>query len=116
MRSARGQLEGFDLGAPQTVTGYTRLMAWYDRLAAPERSGSFLPQYPSQTNCTFPAARSAPSAICTQQAPKSYMFMDMPLNQYDIGPGIMGTAVITSGVAGDTWNNVALEFDEFLLD
>lgn len=36
------------------------------------------------------------TATWTQQAVRSYMYMDMPTNQYDAGADIVGTAIITS--------------------
>ena len=93
---AWGQLEGIDGGTVQVNTGYVRVLAWYDRVAAPERSGSFLPQYVA--------------------AVKSFSYMDFPLNTYDDTPAMRGTASVQTGVASDHWSNVSLEFDQFLLD
>jgi hypothetical protein len=90
---AKGQLEGINNGTVRTGTGDVRVMAWYDRLNAPERSGSFLPQY--------------------VQNVKSFAYMDCPLNSYDTGLDMLGTAVLVSRVASDRWSNVSLEFDEF---
>jgi hypothetical protein len=39
--------------------------------------------------------------------------MDCPLNSYDTGLDMLGTAVLVSRVASDRWSNVSLEFDEF---
>ena len=92
---AWGQLEGINSGEVQRATGYVRLMAWFDRAAAPERSGSFLAQYVADV--------------------KSFSSMDFPLNAFDKTPDMLGTASIQTGVASDSWWNVSLEFDRFLL-
>ncbi len=92
---AWGQLEGINSGDVQRATGYVRLMAWFDRVSALERSGSFLPQYVADV--------------------KSFSYMDFPLNSFDRTPDMLGTTSIQTGVASDSWWNVSLEFDRFLL-
>ena len=92
---AWGQLEGINSGEVQRATGYVRLMAWFDHVTAPERSGSFLAQYVADV--------------------KSFSYMDFPLNSFDRMPDMLGTASIQTGVASDSWWNVSLEFDRFLL-
>jgi hypothetical protein len=64
-------------------------MAWYDREAAPERSGGFLAQYAADV--------------------KSFS------NSFDMPFDGTGHAVLVSGVADDSWYNVSLEFDGFYL-
>ena len=93
-----GQLEGIDSGAVQTGTGQVRGMMWYDRSAAtpPGHSGSFLPQYAANV--------------------KSFTNMTMPLNQADRSLDLRGTGIFQSGIPGDAWTNVALEYDMFLLN
>lgn len=93
-----GQLEGINAGSVQTGTGQVRSMMWYDRSAAtpPGHSGSFLPEYVANV--------------------KSFASMGMPLNQADQTLDIRGTGIFQSGVAGDAWTNVALEYDMFLLN
>lgn len=93
---ARGQLEGINSGVVQVSTGDVRVMAWFDRWAAPQKSGSFLPQY--------------------VQSVKSFMFMDFPLNLTDNTPESQGTGVYVSNVASDAWSNISEELDEFLLN
>jgi hypothetical protein len=93
---AHGQLEGWDCGAVVASSGYVRVMAWYDRATAPEKSGSFLPQY----------------AACV----KSFSYMAMPFNNYGVDPVNNGTGVFASGVTRDVWQNVSLEYDWFVLN
>jgi len=93
-----GQLEGIDTGAVQTGTGQVRAMMWYDRSAAtpPGHSGTFLPQYVANV--------------------KSFASISMPLNQADQTYDLRGTGIFQTGVSGDAWTNVALEYDMFLLN
>ncbi len=93
-----GQLEGIDSGAVQVGTGRVRGMMWYNRSSdtPPGHSGSFLPQYVANV--------------------KSFTNMDMPLNQADRTYDLRGTGIFQTGVAGDVWTNVALEYDVFLLN
>lgn len=112
---AKGQLEGWNAGAPVPDSGLTRVIAWYDRSSAPGKGGSFLLQLPSQTNCSFTSNNPVRTASCAQRPVKSYMYMDMPFNHTDTTADIQGTGVLTSAIANDTWANVSLEFDEFLL-
>jgi len=93
-----GQLEGINAGPVQVGTAQVRGMMWYDRSAAtpPGHSGSFLPHYVANV--------------------KSFTSMDMPLNQADPGYDLRGTGIFQTGVPGDTWTNVALEYDMFLLN
>ncbi len=93
-----GQLEGINAGSVQVGTGQVRGMMWYDRSAAtpPGHSGSFLPHYVTNV--------------------KSFASMDMPLNQADQTLDLRGTGIFQSGVSGDAWANVALEYDIFLLN
>ena len=85
---ASGQIEGIDSGAVQFGTAVVRCIAFYDRLTAPEKSGSFLSQYVAGV--------------------KSYNVLDLPLD-HD------GRARYASGIPGDVWSNVSLELDSFLL-
>jgi hypothetical protein len=73
-----------------------RVMAWYDRGAAPAKSGSFLPQYVSNV--------------------KSFASMDFPLNQTDTAPDILGTGIYASNVTSDSWTNVSEEIDWCVLN
>ena len=91
-----GQMEGIDSGAVVSGSASVRVMAWYDRAAAPEKSGSFLPQYVSNV--------------------KSFAYMDFPLNQTDTTPDLLGTGIYASNVASDTWANVSEEIDWCVLD
>ena len=93
---AHGQLEGFDCGAVVASSALVRVMAWYDRATAPEKSGSFLPQY----------------VACV----KSFSYMALPFNNYAIDPVNNGTGIYVSGVASDFWQNVSLEYDWFILN
>jgi hypothetical protein len=86
---AFGELEGIDSGPVVRGPGGSRLMAWYDREAAPERSGGFLAQYAADV--------------------KSFS------NSFDMPFDGTGHAVLVSGVADDSWYNVSLEFDGFYL-
>lgn len=96
VQKAHGQIEGFDCGSVQTSTGVVRVMAYYDRVAAPGKSGSFLPQY--------------------AQCVKSFSYMDFPLDQISTTNDAIGTGVYASGIAGDTWSNVSEELDWFILN
>ena len=96
VRKLHGQLEGFNCGPVSVRSGVVRVMAYYDRIVAPAKSGSFLPQYVS----------------CV----KSFSYMDFPVNQANETPDLVGTGVYTTGVAGDLWQNVSEEFDWFLLN
>lgn len=93
-----GQLEGIDSGAVQAGTGQVRGMMWYDRSEAtpPGHSGSFMPQYVANV--------------------KSFASMAMPLNQADRTYDLRGTGIFQTGISGDVWSNVALEYDMFLLN
>lgn len=91
-----GQMEGIDSGSVVSGSGSVRVMAWYDRAAAPEKSGSFLPQYVSNV--------------------KSFAYMDFPLNQTDTTPDLLGTGIYASNVASDTWTNVSEEIDWCILN
>jgi hypothetical protein len=42
--------------------------------------------------------------------------MELPLNQTDRTFDVRGTGILQSGVPGDAWTNVALEYDRFLLN
>jgi len=86
-----GQMEGINAGTVVTGSPYVRVMAWYDRLNAPEHSGSFLPQYATNV--------------------KSFSYMDFPLNQVDTTPDLLGTGAYLTNVASDTWGNVSEEVD-----
>ena len=96
VQKAHGQLEGWDCGTVVTSSGYVRVMAWFDRAAAPEKSGSFLPQY----------------VACV----KSFSYMDFPLNQYTTSQDLQGTGIYASNVVSDQWQNVSEEFDWFVLN
>ena len=93
-----GQLEGLNAGAVQTGTAHVRGMMWYNRSAAtpPGQAGSFLAQYAANV--------------------KSFTNMNMPLNRDFSSYDLRGTGIFQSGMAGDTWTNVALEYDMFLLN
>jgi len=93
---ARGQLEGINNGVVAVGTGNVRVMAYLDRATAPEKSGSFLPQY--------------------VQNVKSFSYMDFPLDQTDTGADYQGTGIYLTGIASDSWSNVSEEIDEFLLN
>jgi len=121
-----GQLEGYDTGAVQTQTGIVRVMAWYDRSAAPEKSGSFLMQLPQSCSLNTAtttvdkggvqnAATVLTSASLNCQAVKSFSFMDIPLNQFDLTADMQGTTIIQSGISADSWANISLEYDDFIL-
>jgi hypothetical protein len=90
-----GQMEGIDAGAVVTGGGYVRLMAWFDRGAAPEKSGSFLAQYVSNV--------------------KSFAYMDFALDQTDPTPDLLGTGIYASNVPSDQWGNVSEEIDWCIL-
>ena len=92
---AKGQLEGIDAGPVAAGSGRVRILAWFDRSAAPEHSGGLLPQYVANV--------------------KSFGYMEFPLNTYDSGLDLRGTGVFQCLVAGDIWSNVSMEFDEFTL-
>ena len=92
---ARGQAEGLNKGHVIAGGAAVRIIAWYDRASAPDRSGSFVPQY--------------------VQNVKSFAYMNMPLNATDTSSDLRGSAFICSNVASDTWDNVSLEYDEFSL-
>ena len=96
VQNIHGQNEGWDCGAVVLNSGFVRVMAWFDRLQAPEKSGSFLPQY----------------VACA----KSFSYMDMPLNQYVNTLDLQGTGAFVSNVVSDTWANVSLEYDRFILN
>jgi hypothetical protein len=96
VQKIHGQLEGWDCGAAQLTTGYVRVLAWYDRGAAPEKSGSFLGQ-------TLPCL-------------KGFSYMDMPLNQYVSTLDVQGTGIFASNIVSDQWQNVSLEYDWFILN
>jgi hypothetical protein len=91
-----GQMEGMDPGAVVTASAYVRVMAWFDRAAAPEKSGGFLPQYVANV--------------------KSFSYMDFPLDQTDATPDLLGTGIYASGVASDRWTNVSEEIDWCVLN
>lgn len=91
-----GQMEGINSGSVVTGSAYVRLMAWFDRAAAPDKSGSFLPQYVSNV--------------------KSFAYMDFPLDQTDTTPDLLGTGIYASNVASDTGGNVAEEIDWCVLN
>jgi hypothetical protein len=86
---AMGENEGIDDNPVVTGESGSRLMAWYNKIPAPEISGGFLAQY----------ARNV----------KSFT------NAFDMPFDGDGRAWWVSGVAGDTWYNVSLELDWFLL-
>jgi len=91
-----GQIEGINSGSVVTGSAYVRVMAWYDRAAAPEKSGSFLPQYVSNV--------------------KSFSYMDFPLDQTDATPDLLGAGIYASNVMSDTWVNVSEEIDWCILN
>jgi hypothetical protein len=86
---AFGELEGIDSGPVIAGPSGSRLIAWYDTEAAPERSGGFLAQYAANV--------------------KSFS------NSFDMPFDGTGNAVVVSGVHNDSWYNVSLEFDGFYL-
>ncbi len=86
-----GELEGIDAGPVVTGSAFVRVMAWYDRATAPEKSGSFLAQYVANV--------------------KSFAYIDFALNQTDTTPDLLGTGIFASSVASDTWTNVSEEID-----
>jgi hypothetical protein len=91
-----GQLEGLNRGDVRSATAQVRGMMWYDRSSAPARSGGYLPLYVSNV--------------------KSFTSIELPLNQTDRTLDVRGTGIFQSGVPGDDWTNVALEYDRFLLN
>lgn len=91
-----GQMEGINPGPVVSGSGHVRVMAWYDRAAAPEKSGSFLSHTVSNV--------------------KSFAFMDFPLNQTDTTPDLLGTGIYASNLVSDTWVNVSEEVDWCMLD
>jgi hypothetical protein len=91
-----GQLEGLNRGDVRPGVAQVRGMMWYDRSSAPARSGGYLPLYVSNV--------------------KSFTSMELPLNQTDRTFDVRGTGILQSGVPGDAWTNVALEYDRFLLN
>lgn len=91
-----GQMEGINARPVVTGSPFVRLMAWYDRSFAPEKSGSFLSQYAANV--------------------KSFAYMDFPLNQTDPSPDILGTGIYTSTVVSDVWSNVSEEIDWCVLN
>ncbi len=91
-----GQMEGINSGSVVTGSAYVRVMAWFDRGAAPEKSGSFLPHYVSNV--------------------KSFAYMDFPLNQTDATPDLLGTGIYASNVTSDRWANVSEEIDWCVLN
>jgi hypothetical protein len=96
VQKAHGQIEGIDCGTVQTSTAAVRVMAYYDRVAAPGKSGSFLPQY---VRCV-----------------KSFSYMDFPFDQTSATNDAIGTGVYVSNIASDTWSNVSEELDWFILN
>ena len=106
VKHAFGEIEGIDSGAVQAGTGAVRVMAFLDKLDAPEKSGSFLAQ--------------------AVQNVKAFNVLDLPLATSSFGvtgpevtgPGYApyGYAVYVTGVPGDVWWNVSMEFDGFLLN
>ncbi len=89
-------MEGINSGSVVTGSAYVRVMAWFDRGAAPEKSGSFLPHYVSNV--------------------KSFAYMDFPLNQTDATPDLLGTGIYASNVTSDRWANVSEEIDWCVLN
>jgi hypothetical protein len=89
-------MEGINSGTVVTGSAYVRVMAWFDRGAAPEKSGSFLPQYVANV--------------------KSFSYMDFPLDQTDATPDQLGTGIYSSSLASDAWTNVSEEIDWCVLN
>ncbi len=89
VRHAFGQIEGINTGAVQVNTGVIRAIAFFDQPIPPTKGGSFLPQYVAGV--------------------KSFASLDMPLDHN-------GESVYYSGMPGDVWTNVSMEFDWFILE
>jgi len=86
--STDGQLEGVDAGAVQTGTGFVRAIGFRNNAVSPIVVGGILPQSVAKV--------------------KSFTTMNITLDG-------AGHAWANSGVPGDVWTNVALEFDRFHL-
>jgi hypothetical protein len=93
--NTEGQLEGRDDGAVQTGTGFVRAIGFRNNAVAPITVGGIMAQ--------------------TVAGVKSFTTMNITLGAgpYRSTPG--GFAWANSAVAGDSWRNVALEFDRFFL-
>jgi len=84
----KGNQEGINTNAVQTGTGGSRLIAWSDKSADPIKLGNFLPQYATNVKSFSPAR----------------IVLDGN-----------GKCVAVDGIASDSWTNVSIDFDEFVL-
>ena len=89
-------MEGINAGAVVSGGAYVRVMAWFDRGAAPQKSARFLSQYVSNV--------------------KSFAYMDFSLNQADTTPDLLGIGTYASNIASDSWSNVSEEIDWCVLN
>ncbi len=88
IRTAHGRIEGVNDSAPADYPGNAPIMGWIDSPTAPARVGCILPHYVAKK--------------------KDFALLDLGLTD--------GVAYCVSGLSADSWYNVSIDLDTFVLE